>query len=176
MKTKTALRATALISAAIVLALFTVQGTLALWNSSATSTNQTVQTADFAVKVAVDGTQQLLPASGTVTVAGISGLKPGVSKTISLQATNATDAGGTFTVLISASTPVVTGQLSPYLTTSLGLGQNGTCTTVSQGKTLQLAKGAAGTFCLTTTLAADTPASFGGAGATIALGLATTQQ
>jgi hypothetical protein len=176
MKTMPALKATATIGAAIVLALLTVQGTLALWTVTATSTGQTVQSADFKVTVAVGENVQRLPAGGTIAVAGPAELKPGTSQSTPIVVTNAADAGGPFTVSAAAMDPTSSGVLSPYLSTSLGLGQDGRCTDLHPGPRVVLAKGASGTFCLTSTLAANTPATFGGTEASIAFTLATQQQ
>jgi predicted ribosomally synthesized peptide with SipW-like signal peptide len=176
MKTTSALKAIVLIGAAVVLALLTVQGSLALWNATATSTGQSVQSADFKVTVAVGENVQRLPAGGMITVAGPAGLKPGTSQSTPIVVRNAADAGGPFTISATASAPTSTGTLAPYLGTAIGLGQDGSCTALRQGTRLELAKGASGTFCLITTLAANTPASFGGAGASIAFTLDTQQQ
>lgn len=176
MKTMSALKATATISAAIVLALFTVQGTLALWTASAPTKSQSVQSADFNVTVAVGNREpQRLPPGEPVTVEGPAGLTPGTSHTTPIVVTNATEAGGTFTIAATAAA-TATGKLAPYLATSIGLGQGGTCTQVQEVRTLVLSKGASGTFCLTTTLNMDTPVSMGGTGASIAFTLATAQQ
>jgi hypothetical protein len=176
MKTMPALKATATIGAAIVLALLTVQGTLALWTVTAASTGQSVQSADFKVTAAVGENVQRLPAGGTITVAGPAALTPGTSQSTPIVVTNAADAGGAFTVSATAMDPTSSGVLSPYLTTSIGLGQGGSCTDIRQDTRVVLAKGASGTFCLTSTLAANTPATFGGTGASIAFTLATQQQ
>lgn len=176
MKTMTALKAIAAIGAAIVLALLTVQGTLALWNATATSEKQTVQAADFKVSVAVDGgPEQRLPADGVVKAIVPSGLTPGTSKVTPIVVNNATDAGGSFTISATASRPVVSGQLAPYLETSIGLDQNGKCTSVESGP-MYLAKGASGTFCLTTTLKSGTPSAMSGTDASIAFTLTAAQQ
>ncbi|MFL4477624.1 SipW-dependent-type signal peptide-containing protein [Paeniglutamicibacter sp. ORCA_105] len=176
MKTMSALKATAAIGVAIVLALLTVQGTLALWTATATTTSQTVQSADFKVTAAVGENVQRLPAGGTITVAGPTGLTPGTSQSTPIVVTNAADASGPFTISATAGTTTATGALAPYLSTSIGLGQDGRCTNIRQDTRVVLAKGASATFCLTTTLAENTPATFGGAGASIAFTLATQQQ
>jgi predicted ribosomally synthesized peptide with SipW-like signal peptide len=176
MKTMSALKATAAIGVAIVLALLTVQGTLALWTATATTTGQTAQSADFKVTAAVGQNMQRLPADGTITVDGPTGLTPGTSHSTPIVVTNAADASGPFTISATAGTTHATGALAPYLSTSISLGQGGSCTSLRQGTGVELSKHASGTFCLTTTLAENTPATFGGAGASIAFTLATQQQ
>lgn len=177
MKTMSALKATATIGAAIVLALLTVQGTLALWNATATSKSQSVQSADFKVTVKVgDREPQRLPASGNIAVAAPSGLMPGISKATRIVVTNDTDAGGAFTVKATASGLAVSGELKQYLSTSIGLDHDGSCTVVQQGTSIVLAKDASAAFCLTTRLAATAPATLGGGGAAIAFTLTTEQQ
>lgn len=177
MKTKAALQATATIVAAIVLALFTVQGTLASWTASAATTSQSVRAADFTVTVAVGGmAAQPLAAGGVVAVQAPAGLKPWTSKVTPIVVTNATDAGGTFTVESTLTVQTATGPLAPYLVAGIGVGRGGDCATARQGRTVVLDKGASATFCLTTALKADTPVALGGKGASITLTLATQQQ
>ena len=170
-----ALKATATISAAIALALLTVQGTLALWTATATSKSQTVKSADFKVTVAVGGTVQRVPASGTVTVANLSDLKPGAKHVTPIKVTNATDAGGTFTIRATAEDLVATGKLAQYLDTGITRATDGSCNEAQQDNVLDLAKGASGTFCLNTTLKVNAPATVSGAEASVAFTLASQQ-
>jgi predicted ribosomally synthesized peptide with SipW-like signal peptide len=179
MKTMSALKATATIGAAIVLALLTVQGTLASWSASTTSTSQVVQAADFAMTAAVgDGGPQPLPAGGVLRVPVPTGLKPWTSKVTPIVVTNDTNAGGAFTIraTATATVPADGGQLAPYLVTGLGAGKGGSCAAIDQVTTVVLDKGASATFCLSTSLKADTPVAMGGTGASIALTLDTQQQ
>jgi predicted ribosomally synthesized peptide with SipW-like signal peptide len=176
MKTMSALKATATIGAAIVLALLTVQGTLALWTVTATSKSQSVQAADFAVTAAVGDTTQRVPDGGTVTVSGLSDMKPGECRVTPIRVTNATNAGGSFTVKATVTVPKATGTLAPHLVTGIGLGQDGSCTPSPQTHGMELAKKASGTFYLSTKLAETAPAAMGGAGASIAFTLTTEQQ
>jgi hypothetical protein len=181
MKTMSALRATATISAAIVLALLTVQGSLALWNVTATSKSQTVQSADFKVMVKIgDKEQQRLSAGEKIAVAAASGLMPGDCQVTPIRVTNATDAGGTFTVTATATdlkaTDTAAVRLTDHLTTSIALDQGGNCTPSQQDNTLSLDKGSSGTFYLSTKLAAIAPATLAGAKASIAFTLTTAQQ
>jgi hypothetical protein len=176
MKTMSALKITGAIGVAIVLALLTVHGTLARWTATATTTGLSVQSADFKVTAAVGQNVQRVPAGGTITVPGPTALTPGTSQNTPIVVTNAADASGPFTISVTAGTTHAIGALAPYLTTSIGVGQSGSCTDIRQDTRVVLAKGASATFCLTATLAANTPATFGGAGASITFTLATQQQ
>ena len=174
----TALKATATIGVAIVLALLTVQGTLASWTASAVSEGQVVQAADFTVSVAVgDERPQPLPADGNLRVRVPTGLKPWTSKMTPIVVTNDTNAGGAFTIRATAEATVPRdgGPLAPYLVTGLGVGKDGSCAAVEQVTAVVLDKGASATFCLSTSLKADTPVALGGTGASIVLTLDTQQ-
>lgn len=164
MRTTAALKATALIAIAVLMALLTVQGTLALWNATASSKNQTVQSADFAVTVRTpDGGTARLSGTQTISVGGLTGLTPGTSRTVPVQVTNATDAGnGTFKARITAGTPQVSGTLAGYLTASIRPAQSTDCSSVRTGTSIDLAQNATGVFCLTAALSANAPATLGG--------------
>ena len=176
MKTMSALKATATISAGIALALLTVQGTLALWNVTATSKSQTVQSADFKVTVAVDGgKEQRLPVGGNLNVGGPANLAPGKSAVTPIVVTNATDAGGTFTVQVAA-VATATGDLAPYLISGITVGRGGNCAVPQRAGSVVLPKGASETLCLATALKENTPATFGGTAASITVVLTAEQQ
>lgn len=177
MRTSAALKAAALLGVAVVLALFTVQGTLALWNTAAVSETQAVTTADFAVLVApAGGMPQRLISTGTVSMPPVTGLMRGTSRTTAITVTNATDAGsGSFAVRATAGTTQVIGPLAPYLMTTVSSAQGTDCAVTQAVRTLDLAQGASGTMCLTVSLAADAPATVGGAAASTELTLSIQQ-
>lgn len=165
MGTKARLKATALTVAAVVLGLLTAEGTLATWSEAAASAPQTVGTADFAVVLAPQGgAAQRLPAGGTVTVPAATGIMPGETRTTAIAVTNATDAGsGSFTARAAVGTPQTTGALAPHLATQVRWAADGSsCAALQQGPSRDLPQGATRTLCVTTTLAAATPATAGG--------------
>lgn len=170
-------KATALICAAVLMALFTVQGTLALWSATASSPAQALQTADFAVTITTTaGTSRLAPAQ-TVTIPAVTGLTPGASRTVPLTVTNATNAGnGAFTTRISTGTPSVSGTLAGHLTASVSPVQGTDCATARAGTSIDLAQNASGVFCLTVSMAASAPAYLGGSTAAVTLPLTAQQR
>lgn len=176
MRITAALKATALICAAVLMALFTVQGTLALWSATAASPAQAMQTADFAVPITTTaGTAQLAPAQA-VTIPAVTGMTPGTTRTIPVTVTNATDAGnGAFTTRITAGTPSVSGTLAGHLTAAVSPAQGTDCSTVRTGSSIDLAQSTSGVFCLKVTMAAAAPATLGGSTAAVTIPL-TAQQ
>jgi hypothetical protein len=170
-----ALKATALIGAAVLLALFTVQGTYALWNATAASPAQALQSADFAVTITTTGgTGQL--SSGTVSIPAAAGMTPGTSRTVPVTITNATNAGnGSFSARITAAAPQITGPLASHLTATISPAQGTNCSTVRTGSSIDLAQNASGVYCLKVTMAAGAPATLGGTNAVVTIPL-TAQQ
>ncbi|MFF1252998.1 hypothetical protein ACFVYC_10965 [Pseudarthrobacter sp. NPDC058329] len=176
MRITAALKATALMCAAVLMALFTVQGTLALWSATAASPAQAMQTADFAVTIiSPAGTAQLAPAQA-VTIPAVTGLKPGTSQTVPVTVKNATDAGnGAFTARITAGVPLISGPLAGHLTAVVSPAQGTNCATVLTGSSITLAQGVSGVFCLKVSMAAAAPATLGGSNAAVTIPL-TAQQ
>ncbi|MEE1621901.1 hypothetical protein ACQ7DA_09690 [Zafaria sp. J156] len=175
---KTTLRVAALLGAATVLGLLTVQGTLALWSATASSGAQAVRTADFTVLVrTADGATSALGAgTSPVTLPPVTGLVKGGSRTTAVTLVNATDAGsGAFRARVTAGTPQVQGQLQSRLTVTVRPGTDAGCSAFRPGPGIDLAQGASGVLCVTTTLAAETPASLGGAGASVIIPLTAEQ-
>lgn len=120
MAKKTALKATGLVSGAVLLGLLTVQGTYALWNAAVQATSGSVQAASFNVEMD-GGSGSVMMAQpdgsqGTVALAttnfGI--VDAGTSVYAGVRLTNHTDAGGQFTLRASAGT-VDTGSLGGSL-------------------------------------------------------------
>lgn len=174
MSTTTKLRMIAISGVAIILALFTVQGTLAVWNQTAAAKAQVVTGADFSLAVKQSGaTAQRLSVSGQmVTVPGIDGLLPGATRTISLTLTNTSDAGsGAFRVRVSPGTPKVAGPLAAHLTADIQRVQGTDCTAPGDPSALELGQGQSGTLCLTASLAANAPATLGGTSASLVVDL-----
>lgn len=166
MRTTSALKTAALLIAAVVLALGTVQGSLAVWNTSTTTRAGSIQAADFKVTLASgSGAPQRLSANGvpaTVALPAITNLKPGETRTLPVAITNDTDAGnGAFRIRLTASTPVTSPKAPAQLTTTAGLSTAATCTTKTT-TSVDLAQGGDVILCITVALAADAPATLGG--------------
>lgn len=166
MRTTSALKTAALVIAAVVLALGTVQGSLAVWNTTARASAGTINAADFAVTLTSEsGAVQRLTTNGqpaTVALPAMTGLKPGDTLTIPVTVTNATDAGsGNFRIRVTASAPTVTGPTAK-LTATAGLSATSTCPTSTPPVSAQLAQGASATLCVKVSLEDKLPATFSG--------------
>lgn len=178
MGTKTTLRMVAILGAATILALFTVQGTLAAWSQTAASKPQIVSGADFSLTVKTSGgTAQQLSVSGqTVTIPGVTGLLPGTTRTTAVTLTNSSNAGsGTFRIRVDPGLPTATGALAPYLTTDLYRVQDTDCSVNRIAMAVELGQGQSGTLCLTVALATNAPATLGGAVAGVGFNLNATR-
>ena len=122
------LRAGALIAAAVVLGLLTVQGTYALWNAGTSTAPGTVSSASFDVSLTASpsgqATNMSLPGgtSATISLGSVSSLAPGTPVYASLVVGNNSNAGGTFSTSITAGQATVTntglGSLAQYVTVS----------------------------------------------------------
>ncbi|WP_449372242.1 hypothetical protein [Arthrobacter psychrolactophilus] len=196
MKSARTLKATGLVLIAVVLALFTVQGSYALWNKAVTSNAGTVQAADFRISLTdtnasrvtdmtlADGTAATL--SLTTTPIGV--VIPGQSTYAGVQVGNVTNAGGAFTVRASTATPIIDNNaaspLAPYLVVktvaATSLAQCSSpdiyaAATPSGTASTDIAKAATGVFCFQVTLAATMPASLSGQTASIAIPITVNQ-
>lgn len=171
---KRMLKMAGLVLAATMLGLLTVQGTLALWNTTASSITQSLTTAEFAVSVkSGEGTTQYLTdGDSVVTLAGQNNLLPGESRTTAMRLGNASNAGsGTFRARITVGTPVATGELKNHLTLSIAKASGSDCSKTVQDSTVDLAQDQSALFCLQTTLSATAPASLSGSKSTISVPL-----
>ncbi|MFL4472966.1 hypothetical protein ACIPVK_03085 [Paeniglutamicibacter sp. MACA_103] len=178
MGTKTTLGMVAILGVATILALFTVQGTLAMWNQTATSKSQVVTGADFSLTVKASGaTAQQLSVSGqTVTIPGITGMLPGTTRTTAVTLTNSSNAGsGTFRIGVVPGRPTTTGALASHIATDLYGVQGTDCTATRVSTAMELGQDQNGTLCLSVSLSANTPATLGGAEAGIGFNLNATQ-
>lgn len=179
MRTASALKTTSLLIAAVVLALGTVQGSLALWNTTTSSGAGMVQAADFAVLLKTGaGAEQRLSANGvpaTVALPAITDLQPGQTQTVPVTVTNATNAGsGAFRIRLTASAPVVSGAKPPGLTATAGISATASCSGQPPA-TVDLAQGARATLCVKVTLQDKAPATSGGQTSNAAVKLTATQ-
>lgn len=169
MRTTSALKTAALVIAAVVLALGTVQGSLAVWNTTARASAGTINAADFKVTLTSgsgpDSVQQRLTTTGqpTTVTPTIPAIKPGETLTIPVTVTNATDAGsGNFRIRVTASALPVTGPTAEKFTVTAGLSATSTCPTSTPPVSAQLAQGASATLCVTVNLEDKLPATFSG--------------
>lgn len=159
---KAALRMVAISGAATILALFTVQGTLAVWNQTTDSNPQTVAGADFSLAVKASGAtvQRLSVAGQTVSIPWITGLLPGTTRTTALTLTHESNAGsGTFRIRVNPGTLSVAGDLAPHLATDIYRVQGTDCSAPRVSTALELGQGQRGTLCLTVALAANATAT-----------------
>lgn len=180
MRTTSALKTAALVITAVVLGLGTVQGSLAVWNTTTASAAGTVQAADFAVTLkSGSGAVQRLSANGqpaTVTLPALTGLKPGETRIIPVAVTNATAAGnGNFRIRTTISTPTVTGAASGYLTATAGFGESDSCPTAAPPASAQLAQGGTATLCVAISLSSAAPATAGGQSNSVSVKLTAAQ-
>lgn len=101
---------------------------------------------------------------------------PGTTRTTAITLTNSSNAGsGTFRIRVNPGTPSVAGALAPHLTTDIYRVQGTDCSAPRVSTALELGQGQSGTLCLIVSLAANAPATLGGAEASLALGLNATQ-
>ena len=108
MAKNTALKATGLVSGAVLLGLLTVQGTYALWNAAVQAAEGSIQAAAFNVEMdgGIGTVMMAQPdgSQGTVALATttLGTVDAGKSVYAGVRLTNHTDAGGEFTVRASA--------------------------------------------------------------------------
>ncbi|APX01284.1 hypothetical protein [Arthrobacter sp. QXT-31] len=185
------LRAAALVAAAVLLGLLTVQGSYALWSAAAAAAPGTVTSASFDVNLAGAPSNQLTsmtvagtPANLAVTTQSIplAALMPGTAVYASITATNNSDAGGQFNISVTSGAPVLTnaggGSLATYLTVSAKSATSAaTCgTTGYTGLTpVTVPKGASTTLCFEVRLASNAPAAVKGQAVSISIPLTATQ-
>jgi hypothetical protein len=120
------LRAAALIAAAVLLGLLTVQGSYALWNVGTSAAPGTVSAASFTVNLTGSPSGQVTPmtlaggqAASLALLTQATALTPGTAVYAGAHVGNASDAGGMFSIDVTAGAPTVTnagnGSLSLYL-------------------------------------------------------------
>lgn len=175
MRTKTLLKASALLAVAVVLGLLTVQGTYALWSRVVPVDAGTIHAADFRVTLTDVGTgaaAEMVDASGEP---GLLQLQPSgpVSSTVpayaGVQVSNVTNAGSDFAV--RARIGQASGGYLVIKTTVLAA-DTGNCGAVDftgAGGTAEatLAKNASAVFCFQLALASTAPEALSGTQAKI---------
>jgi len=186
MRTKRRLQAAALIAVAVVLGLFTVQGTYALWSAAAPASPGTVTAASFDTTMTAVNSGQATTmtlsngtaASLTLSPAGILG--PGTSGYGGVAVTNNTNAGGQFNTAITASQPTIAnvngGSLASYISVNAKSAASSTeCSTATGFAPISstglvsptVVKGASTVFCFQISLDSAAPASVKGQAVTI---------
>lgn len=191
-------RAAALIAAAALLGLLAVQGTYALWSSTAVATPGTVTGADFTVYLLGSPSSQttaMTLADGqpgtlalTTSAAPAADLLPGTSIYTAVSASNDSNAGGTFSVTLTAGPAALAntggGALAQYLTVSAATSANATnCSHASGYQALAtttftsapIAKGASAVMCFKVQLSSSAPSSVKGQTVNISVPLTANQ-
>ncbi|MDQ0768094.1 hypothetical protein QF031_000843 [Pseudarthrobacter defluvii] len=125
MRTKRRLKAAALTAFAVVLGLFTVQGSYALWSAAASASPGTITSASFDVALKAVNTGLLTNmtltkgTAATLTLSPVGTLGPGTSVNGGVVVTNNTNAGGQFNTAITAAQPIIAnvngGTLASYV-------------------------------------------------------------
>ena len=185
-------RTAALVAAAVLLGLLTVQGSYALWSAVVSAAPGTVTSASFDVILIGAPSSQTTamtqaggqPASLALTTQSVplGGLTPGTAVYSSVTATNNSDAGGQFNISVASGTPAVTniagGALGTYLTVSAKSAASAAAcgTTGYTGLTpVIVPKGASTTLCFEVRLASSAPATVKGQAVSISVPLTATQ-
>ncbi len=195
MRIKRSLQAAALIAAAVLLGLFTVQGSYALWNATAVATPGTISSASFDMAMtAVNSGQRtnMTISNGTaanLTLSPTGTLGPGSSVYGGVQVTNSTVAGGQFNTIITVGPPAIanagTGTLASYITvgakaatstTECGAGSTGYEPIGTGGlASPQVAKSGSTFFCFQISLSSTAPTSVKGQAVNISVQLTARQ-
>ena len=194
MRTKRRLQAAALTAVAVVLGLFTVQGTYALWSAAASASPGTITSASFdtaltAVNTGQTTTMTLADGSAaTLTLSPAGALGPGTSVYGGVVVTNNTNAGGQFNTAITAGQPTIAnvsgGTLAGYVTvnakTAASSAECSTATGFASISTAGLvsptvAKGGSTVFCFQVCLSSSAPSTVKGQAVNISLQLTARQ-
>lgn len=194
MRIKRSLQAAALIAAAVLLGLLTVQGSNALWNATVAAQPGTVTAASFDMKMTDTANAQTFTnmtlangASATLAITPGGTLAPGKSVYGGVMVTNTTAAGGTFNTVITTSQATIanagTGTLASHVTV---MAKNTTdpadCGNPANYKSTAaiaspaVAKNASTYFCVQATLSATAPTSVKGQAVNITLPLTARQE
>lgn len=194
MRTKRRLQAAALTAVAVVLGLFTVQGTYALWSAAASASPGTITSASFdtaltAVNTGQTTTMTLADGSAaTLTLSPAGTLGPGTSVYGGVVVTNNTNAGGQFNTAITAGQPSIAnvsgGTLASYVSvnakTAASSAECSTATGFASISTAGLvsptvAKGGSTVFCFQVSLSTSAPSTVKGQAVNISLQLTARQ-
>jgi hypothetical protein len=186
------LRAAALIAAAVLLGLLTVEGSYALWSVAASAAPGTVTSASFDVNLSGPSTPStnMTLAGGQSAIVSVNpsgSLTPGIAVYSNVSVTNNSDAGGQFNLSVAtgpaAKSNVGPGDLAQYLTISAKFAANAAaCGTTAYTNIaaaglapVAVAKLASTTLCFEVKLASNAPAAVKGQSVTITIPLSATQ-
>lgn len=186
------LRAVALVAAAVLLGLLTVQASYALWAAAASAAPGTVTSASFDVNLAGPSTPptNMTLAGGQQAIVPVNpsgALTPGNAVYSSVSVTNKSDAGGQFNISVTTGTAsksnVAPGDLAQYLTVSArfaasaaACGTTAYTNIAAAGLTpVTVPKGTSTTLCFETRLASSAPDTVKGQSVTITIPLTATQ-
>lgn len=194
MRTKRRLQAAALTAVAVVLGLFTVQGTYALWSAAASASPGTITSASFDTTMTAVNTRQSTTmtlsngAPATLTLSPAGTLGPGTSVYGGVVVTNNTNAGGQFNTAITASQPTIAnvngGSLASYVRVNAKSAASSTeCSTATGFAPIGSAglvsptvlKGGSTVFCFQISLDSSAPATVKGQAVNISLQLTARQ-
>jgi hypothetical protein len=194
MRIKRSLQAAALIAAAMVLGLLTVQGTYAIWNAITSAAPGTVSSASFIVglmPVPSGAATNMTLADGSsanVAITPTGTLLPGGSAYGGVVVTNNTNAGGSFDTAVTATKGTVTstgdGSMALNVTVNAKLGTSAAdCSTITGYTALgasglvspTLPKGGSTVLCFQVTLNSNAPTSVKGQAVNIPLTLTARQ-
>ncbi|MEV4987976.1 hypothetical protein [Pseudarthrobacter sp. LMD1-1-1.1] len=187
MRTKRRLQAAALTALAVVLGLFTVQGTYALWSAAASASPGTITSASFDMAlqaVNTGATTNMTLADGktsaNLTLSPAGTLGPGTSVYGGVVVTNNTNAGGQFNTALTASQPSVAnlngGALATYIIVNAKVAASPTECSTATGYTAigaaglvspTVAKAGSTVFCFQVSLVSGTPSTVKGQAVTI---------
>jgi hypothetical protein len=189
------LRAAALIAVAVLLGLLAVQGSYALWNATVSSAPGAVSAASFTVNLTGTPSGQATP----MTLAGgqsaslalnaqTAALTPGTATYAGVLVGNASDAGGAFSISVTAEGPTIAnsggGSLATYLTVSAKTAAaTADCSTATNYSPLTTAgltsaavpKGGSTVMCFEVKLSAAAPAAVKGQAVNITIPLTARQ-
>lgn len=186
------LRAAALVAAAVLLGLLTVQGSYALWSAAASAAPGTVTSASFDVNLSGPSTPStnMTLAGGQSAIVSVNpsgALTPGSAVYSNVSMTNNSDAGGQFNLSVTtgpaAKSNVAPGDLAQYLTVSAKFAASASaCGTTAYTNIaaaglapVAVAKLANTTLCFEVRLASNAPATVKGQSVTITIPLTATQ-
>jgi len=181
MRTKRRLQAAALTALAVVLGLFTVQGTYALWSAAASASPGTITSASFDMAlqaVNTGATTNMTLSDGkpaTLTLSPTGTLGPGTSVYGGMVVSNNTNAGGQFNTAITASQPSVAnlngGALATYIIVKAKVAASPSeCSTATAYTAIDtaglvsptVAKAGSTVFCFQVSLMSGTPSTVNG--------------
>jgi predicted ribosomally synthesized peptide with SipW-like signal peptide len=192
------IKAAGLVLAAVLLGLLAVQGTHALWSSSAAAAPGTITGADFTVNLLASpsgqSTSMTLPDGSPGTLALTTAASPVAEVTpsapvyLAVTASNTTNAGGAFDIRLAAGQPSITNtvgsNVAQYLKVSAASSSSPAGCPAASGytelgaagfSTAAIAKGATAVTCFKVHMSPSTPSALAGQSADISVPLTAAQ-